>query len=523
MTEKKSSKYSEKYEDYIHLGYLEWRKVYDEHLKVGKKAVFFVMTDDTRNCDEVAEYLENRYQEFKNSVLVIHTKNNGEISESSTGKKKEELEILRKAANDIDNPENNYKAIVSVLMLKEGWDVKNVTTIVGLRPYSSKSNILPEQTLGRGLRRMYGNQNIEELVSVVGTDAFMEFVEKIKSEGVELDTRSMGAGTAAKAPVIIEIDEENTKKDTEKLDIDIPVLTPRIIREYKNLSELDVTTFIEKKLGIKEFSEEEQREIIFRDITTNEITHKTLLDSNFVANHQSVIGYFTKTIMSGLRLVSGYDVLYEKVKNFIKYHLFEKEVDLEDLNVLRNLSEIEATKTIIETFKKRINDLTIVDKGEAEIRDYIKISKCRPFVVSNQQYVVPQKSVFNKIVGDSHLELEFATYLDNCDDIISFAKNYKAVHFKIDYQNSSGDISNYYPDFIVKKSEKETYIIETKGLEDLDVPLKIERLNQWCEDINSIQSGIKYDWIFVDEESFHEYRPKTFSDLIKGFGKYKND
>jgi superfamily II DNA or RNA helicase len=45
-------------------------------------------------------------------------------------------------------------------MLKEGWDVRNVTTIVGLRAYAAKSNILPEQTLGRGLRRMYfGSDN----------------------------------------------------------------------------------------------------------------------------------------------------------------------------------------------------------------------------------------------------------------------------------------------------------------------------------------------------------------------------
>jgi len=42
-----------------------------------------------------------------------------------------------------------------MLMLKEGWDVRNVTTIVGLRAYVAESNILPEQTLGRGLRRMY--------------------------------------------------------------------------------------------------------------------------------------------------------------------------------------------------------------------------------------------------------------------------------------------------------------------------------------------------------------------------------
>ena len=92
-----------------------------------------------------------------------------------------------------------YKAIVSVLMLKEGWDVKNVTTIVGLRAYSAKPNILPEQTLGRGLRLMYAGTE-KESVSVIGTDAFMEFVESIKSEGVELERQAMGEGTKPKAP-----------------------------------------------------------------------------------------------------------------------------------------------------------------------------------------------------------------------------------------------------------------------------------------------------------------------------------
>jgi len=132
----------------------------------------------------VTEYLEATYPELKDAVLVIHTKKNGEITESASGKKKEELEILRKQSNEIDGWDSPYKAIVSVLMLKEGWDVKNVTTIVGLRAYSEKSNIFPEQTLGRGLRKMYPG-NIEEKVSVVGTDAFMDFVESIQSEGSE--------------------------------------------------------------------------------------------------------------------------------------------------------------------------------------------------------------------------------------------------------------------------------------------------------------------------------------------------
>jgi len=518
LSEKKSSKYSEKYEDYIHLGYLEWKKVYDVHQKFGKKAVLFVMTDDTKNCDEVAQYLENRYPELNGAVLVIHTKNNGEISESSSGKNKEELERLRKAANEVDLPDNRYKAIVSVLVLKEGWDVKNVTTIVGLRAFSSKSNILPEQTLGRGLRRMYrGQDEIKELVSVIGTDAFMDFVESIKNEGVELDKRKMGEGTPPKAPLVIEVDRENSKKDIDSLDIQIPVLTPRIVREYKNFSDLDITGFGNKKFPVITFSEEQQREIFFRDITTEKITHKTILDSNIVANYHSVVGYFTQAIMKELRLVSGYDILYGKVKTFIKTQLFEREVDIENLNTLRNLSEIEVTKTIIETFKKKINELTVMDKGEAEIRDYIKISQCRPFVTKDQGYLLPRKSVFNKIIGDSGFELEFAGFLENCEDIISYAKNYFAVNLKIDYQDHQGDIRNYYPDFIVKKSEKEFFVIETKGLEDLDVEPKIARLDQWCKDINKIQSLVTYRWLLVREEEFKKYTPKSFEELVNIF------
>jgi Restriction endonuclease len=142
--------------------------------------------------------LKTGIQTLKAAVLVIHTKNNGEIAEHDTGKSKEELDRLRKAANEIDSLESPYKVIVSVLVLKEGWDVRNVTTIVGLRAYAAKSNILPEHDLGRGLRRMYPGTDATEYVSVVGTDAFMEFVESIQTEGVELTRKPMGYGTGAK-------------------------------------------------------------------------------------------------------------------------------------------------------------------------------------------------------------------------------------------------------------------------------------------------------------------------------------
>ncbi|MCK5229925.1 MAG: hypothetical protein KAR13_06650, partial [Desulfobulbaceae bacterium] len=117
--------------------------------------------------------------------------------------------------------------------------------------------------------------------------------------------------------------------------------------------------------------------------------------------------------------------------------------------------------------------------------------------------------------------LEFAQFLENCDDVISYVKNYMAINFRIDYVNANGDISNYYPDFIVKRADTEYFIVETKGQEDPDVPLKMERLKQWCEDINKEQKDKKFDFVFVDEESFQKYKPSSFEQLVKTFREYK--
>ena len=106
--------------------------------------------------------------------------------------------------------------------------------------------------------------------------------------------------------------------------------------------------------------------------------------------------------------------------------------------------------------------------------------------------------------------------------MVSYAKNYFAVHFKLDYVNADGTISNYYPDFFVKLTDKSIAIVETKGQEDLDVSLKAERLKQWCADINRAQSSVTYDFVFVDEENFKQYSPKSFAELSANFRQYKD-
>jgi len=446
LSEKTSSQFVERFKDFIHLGYIEWKKQFSE-LKNVKTPILFVMTLDTKEANQTKEYLEANYPEFKDSVLLIHTKRSGEISESAASKRdKEELEQLRKAADAVDEDSSPYKAVVSVMMLREGWDVRNVTTIVGLRPYGSPAKILPEQTLGRGLRKMFGMEVKEELV-VVGTPAFIEFVESIKTEGVEFGYRTMGETGRTRNPIIVEIDSDNEKKNLDELDIPIPILLPRIHRDFKNLEDIQVDAMNITPLHLKRFSENELQVIIFTDID-GKFSHKIEFKDT-LPDWRHVVGFFTQAILKESRLVSGFNILYPKVEQFIRYKLFGKSVDIEKANVLRNLSEAAAKQMLYGAFKKAIDDLTVRDKGSAQIKKYISLCKPKPksLVVDNQSYLVPKKSVFNKIIGDSRFELEFAAFLEDCPDIISFAKIYYSLGFKIEYQGEDGNIHDFFQTF----------------------------------------------------------------------------
>ena len=529
LTEHKSPIISEKYADYLQLGVEEWRKTYQEHEKLGKKAVLFVMVDDTKNCDEVGAHLEKISPELQGAVLVIHTKANGEISEASAGKSKDELEKLRKQSNEIDSWKSPFRAIVSVLMLKEGWDVRNVTTIVGLRAYAAKSNILPEQTLGRGLRRMYFGSDERETVSVIGTPAFMEFVESIQSEGVNFERVSMGGagGTQRQDSLVVEVDKDVTEKDIDALDIALPRLTRRFNREFKDLSELDPSNFGNVKLPLKSFTQEQTREIVFKTMLDSEVDHTIALDGSGAADFRSVISFFARQLLKDLRLVGGYDQLYPKVKLFIRDYLFRQEVDLEDAVVLRNLSEPEVGKVLFDHFRSAMNALTIHDTGSSRIEGHIRLRDTRPFRTAPRSFLPTKKSVFNKIVGEGNadgLELAFAAFLEGAPDVQAFGKNYMAVGFKLDYVKANGDLSTYTPDFVLRTTDASVWVVETKGREELDVPQKMVRLRQWCADATEAskgESGTRYGFVYVDQESFEQHRPSTFAGLASTFREYQ--
>ena len=145
------------------------------------------MAENTRAADQITNYLET-LQDLAGKVLTIHINREGEITRA-------DMDRAREAdARRVDDPDSPFVAIVSVLMLREGWDVRNVVVIVPLRAYTAKAQILPEQTLGRGLRRVTPpDSGVEERLVVIEHEAFRSFWDQASAEE-ELDLRFEPAG-----------------------------------------------------------------------------------------------------------------------------------------------------------------------------------------------------------------------------------------------------------------------------------------------------------------------------------------
>jgi type III restriction enzyme len=190
--------------------------------------VLFIMAEKNVYADALGEYLW-KMKEFglkEPEVLVIHTDAAGEVT-------KQDLDKARESARDID--ENNIKAIVSVMMLREGWDVRNVTVVLGLRPFTAKAEILPEQVIGRGLRLMTQvSPDRTQTLEVLGTRNLLNVLRtQLEAEGVGITTTK----SDPPKPVIIAPVQERVTYD-----IGIPLTKPRLVHDIHKLSDLDVAS-----------------------------------------------------------------------------------------------------------------------------------------------------------------------------------------------------------------------------------------------------------------------------------------
>lgn len=508
IEEARSNIASVRYSGFLTAGVERWREYAKQLSPLNKKPILFIMMNSTEEADDVGDWLRTKYPtEFGgDKTLIIHTDRSGEVS-------KKDLDIARKAAREVDHEQSPVNAIVSVLMLREGWDVQNVTVVVGLRPYTAKANILPEQTIGRGLRLMFRNQynSYTERVDIIGNRAFMEFVKDLeKLEDLKFETFQLGKDKLN----ILTVQPMEDKKD---FDIGIPDISPILGRKKslaEEIAEIDVMKFNINKLPLKGKEIEDTKTFIYegRDILTDE----KLLEREYsippAQTAEEVIGYYARRITQNIKLPSHFAVLAPKIRDFFERKAFGQKVDLNDPVVIKAISSNIASYVVIKEFEKALREMVIEQKEPQLISKNRFLSSTPPFPTS-KKVLEAKKTVFNYTPCDNEFEYAFARFLDKADDVKSFAKIPEQFGFCIQYTDTLANIRNYFPDFIAVNNDGSHWIIETKGREDIEVKLKDNAAINWCKTASELTKE-NWNYIKVPQKEFEQLHPENFSELI---------
>jgi len=500
---------SVRYQTYLTAGVERWREYRDQLAPLKRKPVLFVMMNKTSEADEVADYLRTKYPgEFAgDKLLVIHINRQGNVS-------KRDLETARKAAQEIDSGKSPINCIVSVLMLREGWDVQSVTVVVGLRPYTAKANILPEQTIGRGLRLMFrgkpGDPTFRERVDVIGNEAFIKFVEQLeRDEDIEFETVDLD-----KDRVVIKA----IFPDAEKIgyDIAMPMLSPILTRKRtlrEEIEALDVSRFQTPRLPKKE-GDSAAKEFTYEGYDI--ITLEKLIEREYtipeVQTSQEVISYYAKRIAADLKLPSQFAALVPKIKGFLQTKAFGEPVDLDDPTMIKAIAHPVAQHVTVKVFVAALRE-AVVEKQTPILEHAGRgLSTTEGFPWSRPT-LAATKTVFNLVAADNEFEKAFALFLEKATDVARFAKLPERFNFTIPYTDSAANLRYYEPDFVAVTTDGVHHLIETKGREDIDVKHKDLAAQLWCENA-TILTGTEWVYRKVLQKEFEKLQPSDFEDLI---------
>ncbi|MGP0076200.1 MAG: DEAD/DEAH box helicase family protein [Bryobacteraceae bacterium] len=500
---------AEKYGYWLRAAVQRWKDHWSVYQKLSTKPVLFIMAEKNVYADALGEYLW-KTKEFglkESEVLVIHTDAAGEVT-------KQDLDKAREAARDID--ENNIKAIVSVMMLREGWDVRNVTVVLGLRPFTAKAEILPEQVIGRGLRLMMQvSPDRTQTLEVLGTRNLLNVLRtQLEAEGVGVTTTK----SDPPKPVIIEPVQERMTYD-----IGIPLTKPRLVHDIRKLSDLDVAA-LDAVFEQEDLAEVYRVKLKLEFVTTETEVHHAEIGAGDLPTPQDLLGSITNKVVDRAKLTNRFAELYPSVRDYVATRCFGRAVDLESDAVRSHLSRLEVQEGVAKYLARKIAELTIDRRAiEFEKADF-KLSQTKPFSWRrNLPPLVATKTVFNYVATYNDFERRFAEFLDKkASDVLRFAalgtteQGESGTLFRVEYLKPSGAIGFYHPDWvIVQKSEHGdvNWIVETKGRVWEGTTAKDDAIEEWCERISE-ETGAAWRYIRVNQVNFDARKPTALSHLV---------
>lgn len=495
----------QRYRRWIDAAVGRWRKFDEDLAPSGKRPVLFVMCENTQAADEVGDYLRQLPDFAGEKLLVIHTNRSGEIT-------KADLDLARRAARDIDGDESPVRCIVSVLMLREGWDVRNVSVIVTLRSLTAKAKILPEQALGRGLRRMTPpGSGFDERVVVIEHEAFRDLWDKELDGGLVVEreeVEKIGANAVAIYP------DEGKKR----FEISIPILTRSLSLQELPFEQLDLDSIPPPptRLEVPQVEPDEYIKYRGRHLIDKDIVEEHEFEVPYAEDPSGVIAYYTKRVceVGGLGGVSGaFAALAPLVRSYLESRIFAEQVELDDKVVLRRLAENDAQELVKQAFSEAIRSLRLTEREATITETAIKMTETPPFSWSRTT-VECERTVFNLTAVDNDLERRFALFLDRADDVAAFAKLPVFGRFALEYIAENGALRYYYPDFVVRLADDSCLLVETKGLRDPDVPFKDKRARRWCRDATRL-TGRQWTYVRVDQDAFDVFTGESVEALCR--------
>jgi len=501
---------TEKYGDWLRAAVQRWKDHWSVYRKLHTKPVLFIMAEKNIYADALGAYLwKTKEFGFKESeVLVIHTDTAGEIT-------KKDLEKAREAARDIDKADNRIKVIVSVMMLREGWDVRNVTVVLGLRPFTARAEILPEQVIGRGLRRMIQvSPDRTQTLEVLGTQNLLNVLRQ------QLEAEGIGVGITATnppKPVIIEPILERSA-----FDIAIPITKPRLEHNIRKLSELRVEA-LEPIFEQEDLAEVFRIRLMLEFVTTETEVHQAEIGASELPTSQELLSAIANKVADRARLPNRFAELYPVVKGYVASRCFGRPVDLDSEAIRSHLSRLEIQEGIAKYLARKISELTIERRSiEFDNADF-RLSETKPFSWRrNLPPLVADKTIFNYVATYNDFERCFAQFLEGTTDVIRFAslgtteQGESGTQFRVDYLKPSVDIGFYHPDWVVVQragQEEVNWIIETKGRVWEGTAAKDEAIGDWCDRISDSTGGL-WRYVRINQREFEAVNPSKMADLI---------
>lgn len=247
-----------------------------------------------------------------------------------------------------------------------------------------------------------------------------------------------------------------------------------------------------------------------KDLLDQKIVRERLLTFDYTDSAQVYLAFITKAILSKIGASYLFNDLLPKVRLYIENHLFDIKIDLEDRDAVTKLNFMPIRGRILETFAHAINKLWQTEEIPQSIT-YYKVSDTSLFHTSEPIYPA-KKSVFNALPYPKRSEYEkaFMMWLDSQTEVTSFTKILTQFPFRIPYYYE-GFLRYYRPDFVVRANEN-FYLIETKGLEEPELPKKIHQASEWCEKVSEL-TNLKWQYLKISKDVFERYKTQSFKTL----------